>query len=119
MIETVIFDLGEVYLTGMIGAEREISRGLCMNAAETWSHLNHDGLTDLFRGETTEDAYWEGFMQQTGSPPAINGMPALDFFRLAMRKNFREIGGTVKIATAIGNASYKLVLLSDHAREWI
>jgi len=57
MITTIIFDLSEVYLTGMKGIEKHIEEMTGQDVHEDILHLEEE-TQQLFHGEITEEAYW-------------------------------------------------------------
>lgn len=110
-ITTVIFDLSEVLLRGMLGAERYISQ--VVGAPVTHAQLKVQELDGLFRGRITEDAYWKAVIEQNKWPRADKNR-----FKEAIRKNFREIRGTRAVIEKVRWSGYQLGLLSVNGMEW-
>ena len=113
MIETVLFDLAEVCMHGMIGIEKEIANAADFTEEEVYPHLRGEKIYDLFRGKITEDEYWRKVIEQG------NYKMPLKFFKKTIRNNFQETPGIRRIIEALKRRDYQLGLLSDHAREWI
>lgn len=122
MIETVLFDLSEVYLTGMKGVEKEIARAVGIDEETVWRQLNGERdikVIALFQGCISEAEYWNSIMEQHNYPPRVGEQPTMTFLESAMRRNFMEIPGTKDAILAVKRRGYKIGLLSDHAREWV
>lgn len=118
-IELVLFDLGEVYLNGMVGVERGIAPKVGTHEESVWRHLNGEKLRRLFKGMCTEDEYWAEVIQEGQYPAEIDDMPTSVFLAEAMRSNFFEINGTAETVRALKKAGYGVSLISDHVKEWI
>lgn len=58
MIRSILFDLAEVYVAGMIGAEHEIAAATGRSPKDVFKQLNVAEVYDLFRGEIPEATYW-------------------------------------------------------------
>jgi HAD superfamily hydrolase (TIGR01509 family) len=123
MIETILFDLAEVYIKGIIGLEKAIADPLRHTEKEVHDHLRQVELNLLFKGLISEDEYWSALVQHNDYPRTITikgkAVPVRDFLKTATRNNFTEIPGTARIVQALKDAGYKVALVSDHAREWI
>ena len=120
MIRSILFDLAEVYIRGMKGAEHEISVATGQEPRTVWhAHLNVGELYELFRGGISEDRYWNAVIAAGNYPAQIAGQDAKKFFKATMRKNFTRIEGTEEVIRKLKAAGYTLGLISDHAREWI
>ncbi len=115
MIDTIIFDLSEVYIRGLPGIEPKISKKTGVPETKILKHLrgpNYSNLMKLFKEEITEDQYWQ-LVKKEG-----NYQVPIKWLKQTVRKNFTEIPGTRAIIEQLGER-YKLALLSDHCREWI
>lgn len=113
MITTVIFDLSEVYLKGLIGVEDILEPILGITAKEIYPKIRIKEVNDLFFGKITEEEYWSKVIKQN------NWDVDVETFKKAVRKNFVEIKGTRKIIEKLKKKGFKLGLLSTHVREWI
>jgi len=113
MITTVIFDLSEVYLKGLIGVEDILEPILSIKAREIYPKIRIKELNDLFFGKMTEEEYWSKVIERN------NWNVDVETFKKAIRKNFEEIKGTREIIEKLKKKGLKLGLLSTHVREWI
>jgi HAD superfamily hydrolase (TIGR01509 family) len=112
MIKTIIFDLAEVYLTGMKGVETLIEL-LNMPADVIEKQLHDENLSELFNGKITEDEYWKKIIVKN------NWSIDAKLLKDAVRNNFKEIDGTRDIINELKQHGYELGLLSVHTKEWI
>jgi putative hydrolase of the HAD superfamily len=109
----IIFDLSEVFISGLIGAEQEIARDLHIPEKEIATGLNQPEFRALMRGEISEDDYFNVILARTGWNISIDRLK-----EIVRNKFHKEIPGTAGIAQRLSK-QYPLTLLSDHAREWI
>lgn len=117
MITTIIFDLGDVYIRGMKGIQEKIS-GTLGEIKE--NILTGEKINKLFRGEITEDEFWNMVIEENQYSSSINGYGSThDFLKSAVRENFKRIEGAEEIIRKLKDNGYHLVLFSDHAKEWI
>lgn len=115
MINTIIFDLSEVYIRGLPGIEQKISEKTGVPETKVFKHLRgfrYSHLIKLFKAEITEEQYWR-IVKKEG-----NYELPIKWLKHTVRKNFTEIPGTRAIIEKLGE-SHRLALLSDHCREWI
>ncbi|MDD5192726.1 MAG: HAD family phosphatase [Candidatus Nanoarchaeia archaeon] len=113
MIKTIIFDLSEVYLKGLIGVGNYIQPILNEPPKGIESKLNNKDLTSLFHGEISEDEYWARTINKNKWKVQPN------ILKKAVRANFKEIHGTREIIESLKEKGYRLGLLSVHTKEWI
>ncbi|MFA5929981.1 MAG: HAD-IA family hydrolase [Candidatus Micrarchaeia archaeon] len=113
MITTIIFDLSEVYLTGLLGAEHNLEKILGIKANEIKRGLTGPELAAFFHGELTEDEYWLRIIEKHKWKASAGEL------KKAVRKNFNEIEGTRKIMEQLKEDGFRLGLLSVHTREWV
>lgn len=109
MINTIIFDLSDVYLHGIVGTEKHIRSKIKISDADLLVYE----LDQLLLGKITEDEYWNLISKKNSWEIPI------DDLKNAVRKNFQEIKGTRKIIEKLKQNGYKLGLLSNHAKEWV
>ena len=111
-INTIIFDLSEVYLNGLYGTHIRINEkyGAKLGDHDMWKMSE---LRELFTGQITEDQYWQSVINKFDINADIEGL------KQAVRENFKEIEGTRNIIESLNTNGYKLGLLSDHARDWV
>jgi len=109
----IIFDLSEVFIAGLIGAEKEISRELGIPEADIVKALNQPVFHELMLGRISEQDYFKNILRTTGWDISIERLKKI------IRNNFHnKVPGTAEIARSLAER-YPITLLSDHAREWI
>ncbi len=113
MIKTIIFDLSEVYLTGMKYVEHHLESLLNIPAIVIENKLHEENLMELFNGKITEDEYWGQIISKHQWDIDI------EILKDTVRKNFKEIDGTRDIIEELKKRQYQLGLLSVHTKEWI
>ena len=110
---TIIFDLSEVFIAGLVGVEHALAARCSVAADTVLSHFWGDHLWQLCRGRMSEAEYLD---RSCGT--AKWKVPRAEL-RQIIRKNFeRRIDDMEPILDAL-RQRYELVLLSDHAREWV
>ena len=109
----IIFDLSEVLILGLVGIEKQLSPLVPTPENEILNCFGGQLLEEICRGHLSEDAYLqqiitnEGWDIQSGT------------IKKVIRHNFhQEIEGTIPILMNLAS-EYEVVLLSDHAKEWI
>ena len=109
----IIFDLSEVLIFGLVGVEKNLATVLQVPEAEILKCFAGDGLQQICRGEISEEAYLQQILTlQKWSLSA-------ELLKTSIRENFhREVEGTRSIMLHLAK-KYEVVLLSDHAREWV
>lgn len=113
MITTVIFDLSEVYLHGLLGTEHRIAPLVYRLPQDVFAQLKGPVLTDFFHGKISEEEYWRRTAAEYDWPLSVS------FLKQAVRDNFTEIPGTRAIIEDLRTRGVRLGLLSVHAREWV
>jgi len=113
MIKTVIFDLSEVCLNGLIGTEKGLEPILNLPADVIYKCLRIDELIDLFEGRISENHYILEVIKKN------NWNIRSEALKNIIRSNFKEIEGVRVIIESLKAKGYKLGLLSDHSKEWI
>lgn len=111
MISTIIFDLSEVYLQGLLGVEAEISKRINKKVAN--DAVFNEVSTKFFHGQLTEEDYWTELVKKH------NWNLTTDDLKKIVRSNIKEIDGTREIIEKLQIQGIKLGLLSIHAKEWI
>lgn len=113
MIQTIIFDLSEVIISGLIGIELSLAQRLQLPEEEILAAFGGAPLQALCCGELTEDEYLGQVLQAHQWPVAPTELKQL------IRQNFHyQIPGTASLLATLAS-QYDLILLSDHAQEWI
>jgi FMN phosphatase YigB (HAD superfamily) len=113
VIECIIFDLSEVLIAGLVGVEEELSQVLPVPQEQILPCFGGNWLEELLVGDISEDAYLKHIIARESWKIGTARL------KTAIRNNLhREVEGSLSILTALA-PRYELVLLSDHAREWI
>ena len=111
-INTIIFDLSEVLIAGLVGAEMNLAVRLNREEDTILPALALN-LQELCRGEITEEDYLTAVIEKN----KWNIKP--DELKAIIRGNFHiKVEGMEELLAYL-NGKYKLILLSDHAREWV
>lgn len=112
-IRTIIFDLSEVLISGLVGIERPLSEKLRISEDSISKAFYNDCLAELCRGAISEVSYLKHVVSENGwSIP-------LEVLKRVIRENFHHrIPGMAPILDRL-KGRYELALLSDHVREWI
>ncbi|MFA7707942.1 MAG: HAD family phosphatase [Candidatus Pacearchaeota archaeon] len=113
MIKTIIFDLAEVYLKGIIGVEEHLEPLFQISKDKIYDLLKGQNFINLMNGKISEEKYLENILSKNNFDVSIINL------KDAIRKNFLEIEGTREIILELKNKNFKLGLLSVHCREWI
>ena len=113
MITTIIFDLSEVLIAGLIGIEKELAPLVDLPEEKFLEGLWTDSFWQLMKGKISEDDYLSDVFERN------NWNADKNIFKDIIRKNFHnEVEGMIKLIEELSE-KYKLILLSDHAVEWI
>lgn len=112
-VRSIIFDLSEVLIAGLVGIERELSQELSVPEDEVLRCFAGNLRDELFMGNISEDTY---LRQIVAREQWRIGTARL---KTVIRDNFHnKVEGTLPILTKLASR-YELVLLSDHTKEWI
>jgi putative hydrolase of the HAD superfamily len=112
-MKTLMFDLSEVLICGLIGIEKDLSQILNIPNDTILPQFGGNILVDLCRGEITEDEYLSQVMGASGWAIPKNLLKEI------IRKNFHhQVEGMISLLKSLSK-QFPLVLVSDHAREWI
>jgi FMN phosphatase YigB (HAD superfamily) len=113
MLHTIIFDLSEVLIAGLLGVEKVLSPLLNVPEDTILPALGGAPMEELFRGRVSEETYLENILKKQGWETSI------DTLKTVFRKNFEHrVPGMEEVLAELA-AVYELILLSDHAVEWI
>lgn len=112
-ITTIIFDLSEVYLTGLYKTEHHLAKLWNIEQKEIYEKNKESGLFEFFNGKISEDEFWRRVIKNNNWPISLKEIKEL------VRKNFNEIEGTREIIERLKKKGYKLGLLSVHSKEWV
>jgi len=111
---TLIFDLSEVLISGLYGAEVELAARLGLPEKSVERALWLPWAPSFFEGRLTEQQYLDEVIRRGG----WTGISA-DEVGSYLRRNFcRRVPGMEELIRTI-SGQYELALLSDHAREWV
>lgn len=111
MITTIIFDLSEVYLQGIVGSEKTLIP-LVGKKVVPLDFVNKH-IEKYFHGEITEVDYLQATIRDNQWDVTSTQLGQV------FRNNFREIEGVREIIELLQKQGYKLGLLSVHGKEWI
>jgi len=112
MINTIIFDLAEVLFTGFLGVDEKIALEFGINKSEMVGLLYTNNFNKLMEGKITELDFWNNIINKSGQNMPMHTLNTIT------RDNFQEISGVRNLIYDL-KKSYRLGLLSNHAREWI
>ena len=117
MIKNIIFDLSEVIISGYHGVEKLLREqfGIPEQDFKEQKQLKNELFLDLMRGILSEEEYLEELLKGT------NWNISIEKLKTAIRQNLNQpIPGTMEIVKELkAKGNYQLILLSDHAREWM
>jgi len=86
---------------------------LALPAQDILREFGGEQLAEICRGQISEEAYLASILERTEWPVTVQEIKAV------IRENFRErVAGMEDLVTSLAE-KYELVLLSDHAAEWI
>lgn len=110
---TLIFDLSEVLIAGILGVEKPLAITLGISEQQVLAILSSSPLEQLFLADLSEEDYLALLIKRNDWALSI------EFLKRILRENFgRVIPGMPQLLEEL-SLEYELVLLSDHAREWI
>ena len=123
MIKNIIFDLSEVIISGYRGIEEVVlesqygtfeNKKLLENEADLDSMRENETFLNLLRGKLTEEEYLNHVLKNKKWNVSVEQL------KIAIRQNLNQpIPGTMEIIKELKEGKYQLILLSDHAREWM
>jgi HAD superfamily hydrolase (TIGR01509 family) len=112
-IQSIIFDLSEVIIAGLFGIEVPLAQRLRVPSHTILPAFGGDLLVELCCARLTEDEYLKRIISQQGwsvSP---------EHLKPVIRHNFHQhVPGMQSVLKRL-KPRYELVLLSDHALEWM
>jgi FMN phosphatase YigB (HAD superfamily) len=112
-VRTIIFDLSEVLIAGLIGIEQPLSEQLQVPEEEVLAAFGGRLLEDLCSGRVSEDSYLSQILKEQQWDISTGTL------KHVIRRNLRRrVPGMAGLVSHLA-AEYELVLLSDHAAEWI
>ena len=113
MISTIICGLSEVLIPGLKAAKEPPAGTPRAPGDVILERLVAEDLSGLCIGDMTEEDFCRRLLDRAGWPTDI------EHLRAAIRERFRgEVPGTADVLRGLAGR-YRLVLMTDHAREWI
>lgn len=109
----IIFDLSEVLIMGLIGVEKRLSPILDLPEDEILQCFDGQLLQAICRGEISEEQYLGQIVEDH------RWQVPIEILKTSIRDNFHQkVDGTQTIMAHLAKR-YEIVLLSDHAKEWV
>jgi len=112
-ITHLIFDLSEVLIRGLVGIEDTLGELLGKPSGNLLHKFGGENLRALCKNEINEDEYLKSIIARE------KWYCSLPELKKVIRDNFRTIIGNMDEIIAKLSNKYTLILLSDHAREWV
>ncbi|UCC65186.1 MAG: HAD-IA family hydrolase [Anaerolineae bacterium] len=113
MVRTIIFDLSEVLISGLVGIEKVLSRELALPEDEILPCFVGNWLEELLVGDISEETYLTRIVAREEWPIDVARLKAV------IRSNFHhQVKGTIDLLMDLAGCHH-LALLSDNAREWV
>jgi len=110
---TIIFDLSEVIIAGLLGVEKPLSEKLCVNENLILPAFGGELLQELCRGRISEtDFISNALCQHEWTAP-------VEEIKTIIRQNFHHRVPNMDLIIKKLSIRYELALLSDHAKEWV
>ena len=112
-ITHLIFDLSEVLIRGLIGIENTLGELLGMQSDNLLHSFGGKDLRALCKNEITEDEYLKRIIAREKWHCSLQELKKI------IRDNFHTIIGNMDEIILKLSENYTLILLSDHAQEWV
>lgn len=113
----IVIDLSEVLLAGLSAVEEDLATAVSSTPAEIQRALYDPLYSPMFRqlmlGKVSEDEYLQDLLKRNGWTAELSDLK--EIIRRGFHICYRD---TIDAARSLSE-SYELVLLSDHAREWM
>jgi len=113
VLQTILFDLSEVLIAGMPGFEKPLAENLALPPEQVLAAFYNEVFHNLVIGKISEQAYFEEILAREGWPLTVEELKS------AIRLNFENLVPGMQAVLACLASHYELVLLSDHAAEWV
>jgi hypothetical protein len=81
MFTTIIFDLADVYICGILGLENKLAKKLNINPVIISKWLHNRDLKKLFIGKISEKEYWKRFLERYKIQMDISELKKVVLFR--------------------------------------
>lgn len=109
----LIFDLSEVLIAGLYGVQRELAPVVGRSEDEVLECFGGADFEELLIGRLDEESYLARILARERWPLDV------PYLQAAIRRNFHvEVEGMAALLDKLAGR-VDLVLLSDHAREWV
>jgi len=113
MLGTIIWGLTDVLIPGLHAHDTPADSTMRAVGDVILERLVVDDLGELYTAEMSEQEFCRRILDRAGWPTDVEHM------QTAIRRHFRQsIPGTAEILAELAG-KYRLILLADHAREWI
>ena len=113
MIKYIIFDLSEVLIAGIIGIEEFLCSKVQTPKDKIVKSFSGEWLKEYLSGNIDEDLYLSEIIKRE------NWRVDAEEIKKIIRMNFhKKVDGVLPILERL-SGEYKLVLHSDHSKEWI
>jgi len=113
MIKHIIFDLSEVFISGIYGIEKCLAPVLNIEEKIISRQLYDGSFPDLMLGNITEDDFLDEVIS------TYNWKIEKEVVKKEIRLNLlNEVKGTKEILYKL-HGKYNLILVSDHCTEWV
>ncbi len=112
-ITHLFFDLSEVIIRGLVGIDDALGELLGRKSEKLLHTFGGEDLIALCKNDITEDEYLKNIITNE------NWDCSLKELKKIIRNNFHVVMGNMDEIIEELSGKYTLILLSDHAREWI
>jgi HAD superfamily hydrolase (TIGR01509 family) len=112
MQRVIIFDLAEVLIEGLSSLRLPLAEQLNIPPDTVIPGLGGEPLVALMEGKICEETYWQRVLERTRWT-----ITEVELGLLARHAFCRTIPGMPELLASL--RAHRLVLLSDHAREWM
>lgn len=113
MIQTIIFDLSEVLIAGLLGVERQLAPRVGRPKSDVLDALGGPRLEALCCGRLSEDQFLAQILAEQQWDVTVGELKAV------IRRNLERPVDGMDVLLEQLRQRYELVLLSDHAAEWV
>lgn len=113
MIQTIIFDLSEVLIAGLLGVERQLAPRVGRPEREILDAFGGARLEALCCGRLSEDQFLAQILAEEQWDVTTGELKAV------IRRNLERPVDGMDVLLEQLRQRYELVLLSDHAAEWV
>lgn len=112
-ITHLIFDLSEVLIRGLVGIDDKLGELLGIKSDNLLIKFGGENLRELCKNEITENDYLRNIITTEKWNCSLKELKQI------IRNNFHHVIGEMDELISELSKRYSLILLSDHAKEWI